>query len=710
MADDEHTPRDYSRMAHLFPDHPVRDGAAAFEFEGFAKTLAELALNPANRTPFTAVVRGGWGRGKTTLLCQTQRILNEDGQPKAAKKHGTRQVKTLWFNAWKYPAEDSVLAGLLGALLDQMRREDLLTQLASFIDQHKGWALGQFLKTAFPTLFRDGVPMSRYAGVEAKRAFFDTFTELFGQLGFLWFNGWSAPGDNFGRSLASNDAGDGRTATIAVFLDDLDRCRSERVLEVLETINLFLDMPGVCFYLGLDWKRVIDALTEAKKKEPAKFLEKLIQVAIDLPEVSEPGAAKFSEVLLAESPHSDLIRPHLGVIASALESRHPRHVKRFLNDLSFRLALLRNTSRLGTGDHEVSEAAVVAWHLFLEALGTDQRRDEFSVVPGNLEGLLNRFEAWRGRRSESVRAENDAGSVDPDEKLFATLREPLAALYDLKATQRHPLLFLGSPTSVVASGPDSTRSEVRPLPEITEVGIKRDRLGLEWVRIPAGSFDMGSKDFDDSNPIHRVTLSGYEVNKYPVTNEQYAAFVSNTGLRPLRHWLRGAVPQGKALHPVVNVSWEDARRYCEWASNESGQAISLPSEAQWEYAARGREGRLYPWGGDEPTDKHANFGGNVGDTTPVSAYPKGAAPEGVLDLAGNVWEWCADWYGPYEAAPVTDPTGPAGGSVRVVRGGAFGERPDGLRAARRGYGDNGRAYGYVGFRCVRSSPGGSSEA
>lgn len=151
---------------------------------------------------------------------------------------------------------------------------------------------------------------------------------------------------------------------------------------------------------------------------------------------------------------------------------------------------------------------------------------------------------------------------------------------------------------------------------------------------------------------------------------------------------------------MVHVSWYEADAYARWAGKR------LPTDAEWEYAARGTAGRKYPWGDPEPTDQHANFRMRVGHPSPVGVYSAGATPEGILDLAGNVWEWCADWFGPYEARDVKDPQGPKKGKARVLRGGAFGDHPWSLRAACR-FRDlpEGRV-GHFGFRCVRAAPGG----
>jgi formylglycine-generating enzyme required for sulfatase activity len=189
--------------------------------------------------------------------------------------------------------------------------------------------------------------------------------------------------------------------------------------------------------------------------------------------------------------------------------------------------------------------------------------------------------------------------------------------------------------------------------------LQRQPFEPELVLIPAGEFLMGSdpnRDKDtreDEQPQHKLYLPDYYIAKTPVTYAQYAAFVE-AGHKPPKHWSGQKPPQGKKDHPVVNVSWHDAMAYCKWLSEATSKPYRLPSEAEWEKAARGMDGRIYPWG-DEWDAKRCNVKGIIArllgvlgisdGTTPVGAYPQGASPYGVLDMAGNVREWTTTLWG-----------------------------------------------------------------
>lgn len=223
------------------------------------------------------------------------------------------------------------------------------------------------------------------------------------------------------------------------------------------------------------------------------------------------------------------------------------------------------------------------------------------------------------------------------------------------------------------------------------------------VRIPAGTFVMGAGDGEpDERPAHTVYLDEFLIGAHPVTHGEYARFVRETGYRPpsidepplvVLHggevavrrfreigaryaWINGQPPPELYAHPVTLVRWEDAVAYCRWLADRTRLPIRLPTEAEWEKAARGGlDGQPYPWGArldpsyanylTDPATK-LNHG-----TSPVGRYPPNGY--GLYDVAGNVWEWVADWYDPryYAVSPPRNPPGPAAGSLRVVRGGAW---------------------------------------
>ncbi len=237
-----------------------------------------------------------------------------------------------------------------------------------------------------------------------------------------------------------------------------------------------------------------------------------------------------------------------------------------------------------------------------------------------------------------------------------------------------------------------------------------DLGGPAWVRLESAAFQMGSsRGRDDARPVHDVRLPSFRLSRYPVTNAQYAAFVRETGSAVPQHWPACEVPAGKANHPVTFVSWGDAQAFCSWLTERVGAeegGAHLPTEAQWEFAARGIEGREYPWGGDQPTPEHANYRESaLEDTTRVGMHGSGATPEGIHDLAGSVRQWCLDWYAPYEDAAQEDPAGPEEGKERSLRGGSYLDAPGTLRGSYRFNIDPDSRFGFVGFRVAWSSHG-----
>jgi formylglycine-generating enzyme required for sulfatase activity/predicted MPP superfamily phosphohydrolase len=241
------------------------------------------------------------------------------------------------------------------------------------------------------------------------------------------------------------------------------------------------------------------------------------------------------------------------------------------------------------------------------------------------------------------------------------------------------------------------------------------------VNVAAGEFTMGSDENKDEQPIHRVYLDEFMIGKYPVTNEEFKAFIEAEGYKNETLW----TPEGwqwlkkenitepwfwhdrkwnSPNFPVVGVSWYEASAYTTWLSQTTGFKYGLPTEAQWEKAARGGKGLEYPWGNEFDKNKCNSFEGGLGRTSSVGLFLGGESPCGCLDMAGNVWEWCADWYAEeyYKESPAKNPKGPSAGSDRVLRGGCWIFFASDCRAAYRVGSHPADRGNDVGFRLLRS--------
>ena len=272
--------------------------------------------------------------------------------------------------------------------------------------------------------------------------------------------------------------------------------------------------------------------------------------------------------------------------------------------------------------------------------------------------------------------------------------------------------------------------------QVTKPQPPRSPIDFDWVQISAGEFLMGSdkaqdeEAYDDELPQHTLPLATYWIARTPVTVAQFAQFVNATSHKTTAeeqgssfgwtgskweeikgaHWQKPHGPKSdvaqKADHPVTAISWHDALAFCQWAG------VQLPSEAEWEKAARGTDGRIYPWGNEAPDETRCNFNMHVKDTTPVGHYPTGNTPTGLQDMAGNVWEWTRSLWGteidkpdfgyPYKADDGREQLDAADSVARVVRGGSWNYDPDLVRAAVRFRDSPHNRFDRVGVRVVWS--------
>jgi formylglycine-generating enzyme required for sulfatase activity len=238
--------------------------------------------------------------------------------------------------------------------------------------------------------------------------------------------------------------------------------------------------------------------------------------------------------------------------------------------------------------------------------------------------------------------------------------------------------------------------------------------GMSSVYIPGGSFIMGSNSgYSDERPSHQVTLDDYWIDKTEITNFMYGLCVQD-GKCPPPSNMKYYSENKYADYPVGYVNWFNAEAYCSWAGRR------LPTEAEWEKAARGTDGRTYPWGNDfgcqfgnfddenqydsDMVKGGPNCDGFI-DASPVGSFPNGVSPYGIFDMSGNVWEWVADWYGEsyYRRSPNDNPTGPSSGDERVIRGGSWNYLEVVMRTSNRLKQLPTESYSYIGFRCATSN-------
>ena len=258
------------------------------------------------------------------------------------------------------------------------------------------------------------------------------------------------------------------------------------------------------------------------------------------------------------------------------------------------------------------------------------------------------------------------------------------------------------PAAAALNGADAATEGAR-FPKFTNT------IGAEMLLVPSGAFKMGSEAPEaapNERPITPVTLSRYYLSRHPITNAQYEMFDPSHA--------RKRAPSADERHPVVYVNSSDAVKFCQWLSLRERRRYRLPTEAEWEYAARGSDGRKYPWGNQDGRGDLANFADRntvfawsdreiddgFAESSPVGAFPVGASPFGMEDMAGNVWEWCNDFFEAYRGTPKVNPRGAVSGAKRVYRGGSWKSRFQSLRATTRGSNMPNYACNDLGFRVV----------
>ncbi|WKZ44022.1 MAG: SUMF1/EgtB/PvdO family nonheme iron enzyme [Anaerolineales bacterium] len=759
-----------SGKTYIVNDQPTeRD---ALDFTPYVETLADIIQT--GNTPLTIGVFGGWGSGKTSLMRMVKNGIPDSdykGLPKdytvawfdawkydkeetlwrafllnvlfaVEQKSGETEelktLKTMLYRGLEFEKTGGVTIDL--AKLGAKVAEGAVQIGLSFIPPLKTLAemAKELQKSGVGNIegaFENSIQRERSKIYAEQVRSLEQFQEKFATL----IQSYISPN------------------RLVVFVDDLDRCLPEKAIQVLEAIKLFLDVQDCVFVLGID-QDVIARGIEMKYKdvkdkkdadgkphftiEGIKYLEKIIQLPFQIPPVIQDDMSAFVEGLSGDWPHAECHH----VFAEGLGD-NPRNIKRTVNTFLMLSKLAeKRKERLKETVKPIRLAKVVA----IQAVHPDLFNLLLKEEPRYLRELE---EYYRAESSQERKMEKGGESPSPigrgqgegaGEEIAATRIEPPPALAPFLSqrgiaavrrilTMQHKsggeeANFAGLSTDELKVYFTLTRSVEAPQ---AAPAVEAARLVFEpqMIRIPAGKFLMGStkeqaaqaiKDGADKDwvqneqPQHTVELSEYSIGKYPITNREYQAFLREAKYSPPRGWDGDQFPADKGSHPVVNVSWNDASAYCKWLSEKTKKNYRLPTEAEWEKAARGEDGRIYPWGNNFDPKKANTAESKVGDTTDVGKFSSndpaqsGDSPYGCADMAGNVWEWCNDWFDQKEyknrADKITkDPQSPQKGDVRVLRGGSFyGHRWSARCADRNGY-DPDSSYLNRGFR-VASSP------
>ena len=758
------SPAEQSLLA-ILDDQPAAQDQ--LNFDPYARTLTEIIADRHTKTPLTIGVFGQWGQGKTSLMRMVERRLQEEETP-------AFPVRTAWFNAWLYSRQESLYRALIARVVAEVRGfatlgADMQGQLDTLEARLYGTtvafsghltlpagALPGLESAAFPPLL--GLELlRRQAERDGQQQDAERLTRVIADVRAseaLTCRDQIAALDDFRRHFEGLCrqciVPHGR---LVVFVDDLDRCLPDQAVEVLEAVKLFLDVPGCVFVLGVD-RAVLEEGIRVRYRgyettlDGAQYLEKIIQIPFALPPIRTEDVNQFVQQVTGGS----LPDPRCETVFSVGLEPNPRRIKRTLNIFLLLWRLAQNRADLAETIKPVRLAKVVIIQQYYPALF-----QLLTAGPHYLVDLERRFRAQeRAAPGEEERAARGGGErwAGPAAEGEAVSAGPLAeflghsllrALLTCTAEEDAEANFADIGPAGVREYVYLTRSTVEEAP--AKAAAAALHLEPQLVEVPAGQFLMGApagevaaivqlgierQYVEREAPQHEVELGAYAIGRYPVTNAEFARFIEEGGYDERDYWTAAGWQQKEKegwqqprywedkqwndpAQPVVGVSWYEAVAYCRWLAAQTGRPYRLPTEAEWEKAARGPDGRRYPWGNDWDAARCNNKASGPGRTTPVGQYsPAGDGPYGAGDLVGQVWEWCSSRYGGGEVKPQFGyPYRPddgreelEGDDTRIVRGGSWYDDDPAAHCRcglRRGADPRYRLAPW-GVRCARTSP------
>lgn len=646
-----------------------------FGFKSYITTLGRLIANRENETPLVIGIYGQWGSGKTTLMRNIQAYLKKK---KNFPGGHYRRCKSVWFQPWKYDKEEEILAALIEEIFRTMRRNDFFQACKGKIEK-LAQGVNKIKITGAVTKLLTGIDVSEFFDelpYKGKIGFYDIFQDFFDDLVWTYLN-WRG-------KKSPSEKPDDRKAALVIFIDDLDRCPRERIKKVLETVKLFMDRQGCIFVIGASRDIVKKALEKDYGADAEYFMEKMVQVTFNLPYIPEGEFKAFVAKRRKDIPAE--FAAHLPLILPAMR-HNPRRLKRFINDMNLQHGLLKNSQI------DIDYKLVLLWSIIGYSYPSLMR----DIVETRGAFLFD-FQA-RLRKSGIVKTLAAPKRWEPTEEILTTFPAPLREYVNDRNLIKVVTEFECKDEQLLELM--TIREAVRsPEPPAKEDDLKAHRSIGTLVRVPAGKFIYG--DPGKESEIEK----DYEIGVYPVTHREYTEFIHGGGYQNNECWSEGGVkwrdenritlPQywdderfNDPEQPVVGVSWYEAAAYCQWLSLKTGNTFHLPTEEEWEKAARGTDGLQYPWGNEWDPRKCNSKESGIGKTTRVTLYLGGVSPCGCFDMAGNVWEWCDSLNCKCDADC-------------FFRGGSWNDNSSVCRSFRRSNGHPSRRRLGIGFRLAKS--------
>lgn len=664
----------------IISDNPERKNIA-FGFDAYAKTIAEVIVSKNNNTPLVIGIYGSWGTGKTTLMEKIRDLLADN---ELIENQKFRKCKSVWFQAWKYNNEDEILAALIEEIFKTMAKGNFFEKAKADVEKltkslNKSKIFTKFIE-AFTTV--DISDIFQEMEYKKKLGFYESFQKFFDDL--IWtFLRWDPKLEKF-------DEPDDKKGALVVFIDDLDRCPESRIVKVLETIKLFMDKHGCIFVIGADIDIIEKALKVDYGVDARKFMDKIVQVAFSLPQIPEEDFESFIKTIYPKLLKR--IKPHLSFIISAIRN-NPRSFKRFINDLAL-LERLHKNKKTGVDEVSLLYWEIIDYEYPKLVEEAKENNDIFNILIDIIKDISVKDPttgAW----------EIPADKIDaiPQKSLQPFLKEKRLVdfIRNIKITAKQVKQLI-SLSSVIDTKESVLEEEKAISRKDVERGIKY-KLD-EMVKIPAGEFLYGDEK------IKEKIDKDFWIDVYPITYSRYKEFVLADGYKNKDFWsdkgwkwknennvfeprLWTDEQWNQPDYPVIGVSWYEAASFCKWltASKTDDFTYKLPTEKEWERAARGIDGNVYPWGDKFDKDKCNSKESGIGQTSRVTRFPNGISPDGCYDMAGNVWEWTASNYDK---------------DTYVLRGGSWSDRGEICRCAYRLRGFPYDWYDTFGFRCART--------